>query len=260
MAKPERNLYDVLGVDRDADDAIIKRAFRVKARTLHPDVSADADAADRFAELSRAYGVLSKPTSRILYDRIGYRGRGNGGFEERDPAGPEIELAEVEVAAFEAARGTKRRVRVVSLGECVVCGGTGAAPRSLVTVCASCGGEGRLRQSVAVGDVRVLQITSCADCAGRGRVVTRPCSACAGEGTARAERTVALEIPPGAEDGALLRAHEHDAAGPGRTVHVLLRVLPHDDARLVRYGSAAALVLALFLFAVLAIAPEALAP
>ena len=86
MAKAERNLYDVLGVDRRAEPDAIKRAFRDQARTLHPDVSGDPDAAERFSELSRAYGVLSKPAKRILYDRLGYLGHGNGGFEERGEA------------------------------------------------------------------------------------------------------------------------------------------------------------------------------
>src|SRR3712207_5254272 len=121
MTTTQRDLYDVLGVGRDADAATIKRAYRSQARALHPDVSQDPEAADRFTELSRAYGVLSKPAARILYDRIGYRGRGNGTFDPDTAEGATLELAEVEVAAFEAARGTTRQVRVTSLGSCAIC-------------------------------------------------------------------------------------------------------------------------------------------
>jgi molecular chaperone DnaJ len=256
MQMPERNLYDVLGVGRDADTATIKRAFRSQARTLHPDVSEDPEAADRFSELSQAYDVLSKPTARILYDRIGYRGRGNGDFTPSgDGETPRLELAEVEVAAFEAARGTRRKVRVTAAGPCTACGGTGAEPRTLVSVCPNCGGDGRIRRRTAAREARLLQIETCGACAGRGRTLAHPCVACDGSGTARGDRTLALEVPPGATDGSLLRAARE---GEGGEVYVLLRVLPERDARLVRYASAAALLLALALFVVIALAPESL--
>lgn len=253
MANAERNLYDVLGVDRRAEPDAIKRAFRDQARTLHPDVSGDPDAAERFSELSRAYGVLSKPAKRILYDRLGYLGHGNGGFEERERSDrpSTVHLAEVTITKLEAERGATKRARVTSLGTCGSCGGTGAEPHSVVETCIACDGEGRLRQTSYVGDAEVLRIEACSACEGRGRVVTQPCTQCDGEGSTRAERTVSVEIRPGVADGSLVRAE-------GTDVHVLVKVLAERDAGLVRYAAAVALVLALALFVILAIAPDSL--
>jgi curved DNA-binding protein CbpA len=75
-----RDLYEVLGVPRGADEETLRNAYRIRARELHPDVSKDPDAEERFRELAHAYDVLSKPRSRLLYDRLAYRGPGGGGF------------------------------------------------------------------------------------------------------------------------------------------------------------------------------------
>ncbi len=112
--------YDVLGVARGADAAEIKRAFRARARLLHPDVSDDPDAEGRFRELADAYAALSKPASRLLYDHFGYRGRGawtaspaQGLFDlgERSKRRGAGDVAEVELGFYEAARGGRRSVR-----------------------------------------------------------------------------------------------------------------------------------------------------
>src|ERR671933_2599910 len=129
-----RDYYDVLGVERDADGDTIKRAFRARARELHPDVSADPGAADSFAELSKAYGVLSKPSSRRLYDNFGYGGRGNGWFAPGAARGarrvarrPVRPVAEVLVDELEAQRGVRRKVRWERAERCSACAGKGGA-------------------------------------------------------------------------------------------------------------------------------------
>jgi molecular chaperone DnaJ len=264
MAERQRHLYDVLGVDPEADAAAIKQAFRARARTLHPDVSTEADAAERFAELSRAYAVLSHPTSRLLYDRVGYLGPGNGGFEDRPPSGAAQKsarnlfgLAEVEIEAVEAVRGSRRRVRVASVGPCPGCGGSGAAPGAGVVRCAACGGDGSLRRSIHAGSARVLQVERCLICSGEGRVVAEPCVRCNGTGRTRANRTLTVRIPPGSTTGELVFAEPNgDRAGE---VFVVLRVRPDRDSPLVRYASAVALVLAVTLFVVVALIPDAVA-
>jgi molecular chaperone DnaJ len=257
---PEPDYYELLGVKRDAGAGEIKEAFRAQARRLHPDVSRDPNAGDRFAEVSRAYAVLSKPTARILYDRVGYRGPGNGGFESAEPSAEHLALlfdvAEVEVDALEARRGATRRVEITSVGICPDCVGTGADPGSEIEECLPCGGEGRLRQTANVGAARLLQIHVCAECSGTGRIVREPCAACSGSGRAHVERSLKLRIPPGTVDGALVRAQD---PREGRDVYLALRVVPHQDARLLRYSATAALALALALFAVIALAPDALA-
>lgn len=264
MAERQRHLYDVLGVDPEADAAAIKQAFRARARELHPDVSNDADAADRFAELARAYAVLSHPIARLLYDRVGYLGPGNGGFEDRPRTGavrdgaPKLfGLAEVEIEAVEAARGGRRRVRVTSVGPCPGCGGSGAAPGAGLVDCATCGGEGSLRRSIDTGSARVLEVERCLACAGEGRVVAEACAECNGTGRMRGDRRLTVRIPPGSTSGALVSAKaEGDGAGD---VFVVLRVRPDRDSPLVRYAAAVALALAVALFVVVALIPDAVA-
>jgi molecular chaperone DnaJ len=264
MAEWQRHLYDVLGVDPDADAAAIKQAFRARARELHPDVSTEADAAERFAELSRAYAVLSHPTSRLLYDRVGYLGPGNGGFEDRPRSGAAREstpnlfgLAEVEIEAIEAVRGSRRRVRVASVGPCPGCGGSGAAPWAAVVRCAACGGEGSLCRSIDAGSARVLQFERCLICSGEGRVAAEACVRCNGTGRTRDDRRLTVRIAPGSTTGELVSA-EADGDGGGN-VFVVLRVRPDRDSPLVRYAAAVALVLAVTLFVVVALSPDAVA-
>jgi molecular chaperone DnaJ len=260
MAERQLDLYDVLGVASHADATTIKRAFRARARALHPDVCPDPEAADRFAELSRAYAVLSRPAARLLYDRVGYLGPGNGGFEERPATGREerlFDLAEVEIEPIEAARGTIRRVRVAAIGPCRACDGAGTASGAAVLRCEACGGDGSMRRSIDARAARVLEVERCRICAGEGRVVADACPRCNGTGRTRTDRTLTLRIPPGATSGELVTARS-DANGAG-DVFVVLRVRPDRDSRLVRYAATAALVLAVGLFLVIALAPNAIA-
>lgn len=271
MSQSGVDYYELLGVPRDADRTAIKHAFRARARELHPDVSPDPDAKERFSELARAYSVLSKPASRILYDRFGYLGRGNGGFEAGGPDGAGsaarpgfVDVADLEVDFLEAVRGARRKVSVTAVGTCTACRGDGSVPGSRVERCETCEGEGRVRRSSELGAGRLLQIETCPDCAGRGRVVHEPCPECDGTGRARVERKVDVRIPPGAEDGGVIRVAGRGVSPNGggasapADLFVRLRVLPDRDSRLVRFVAAGALVLALALFLVLLATPEAL--
>jgi molecular chaperone DnaJ len=147
-----RDFYDVLGVPSDADAATIKRAFRARARECHPDVATALGAPERFRELAKAYDVLSTPNSRLLYDRFGYRGPGNGGFEVRE--------------------------------SCAACGGEGVR-RVEPKTCPRCGGLGRVKQVSALEAARLLRLDTCPDCAGSGRVVSEACVECGGAGEVR---------------------------------------------------------------------------
>ena len=220
MDPQERDPYDVLGIRRDADARTIKRAFRTRTRRMHPDVSWDPDAGDRFTTLVRAYGVLSQPGSRLLYDRVGWR---SGSARE-----PTRADAVVELEAFEAERGTTRRVNATSRGPCPACGGSG---------------------SIFGRDDAT------------GASPPPPCLACDGCGRATTERTVDVDIPAGARDGTVLRVAAGASRGRDRArdLHVHVRVLPERDTRLLRYASAGALVLVLALFVLLALFPASLA-
>ena len=229
--------YDVLGVPRGADAAEIKRAFRAKARLLHPDVSDDPDAEERFRELADAYAALSKPASRILYDHFGYRGRGawtgspaQGLFDlwerSRRRGAGDVEL---ELSFYEAALGGRRSVRYPTRSACPSCA-TGP--------CTACDGRGTRRESLEDGDVRVLQLVTCEACGGTGRVAG-DCEECGGSGEVEAEREVEVTIPSGVEDGARVPLGDD-----GEHVVIHVRPQPRDPAVL-RFAAALGLVAAL---------------
>jgi molecular chaperone DnaJ len=253
VSKPEtavtmtRDYYEVLGVPRDADVETIKKAFRSQARALHPDVSSEPGAAESFRELSEAYGVLSRSSTRLLYDHFGYRGRGNGWFS---PEGARAAtdflrrrnrpVAEVLVDEFEAVRGVRRRISWTRTRPCPACEGAGAAPGAMAMACPACEGSGRRRveSSLSAGE-RLLRIEDCPTCRGRGRLVSEACPACDGAGTTTIEESAEVHVPPGAADG------ERLPVGEGSS-EVVVRVLstPSDHA-LVRYVAVLGLLVAL---------------
>ena len=270
MAVAKRDYYEVLGVSPDADDQAIRRAFYGLARDWHPDVADAPDAEARFRELAEAYSVLSKRESRVLYDRYGYRGRDNHGFDagfqqaEDAPTGFEAERTQPEarpstvvrganistglaVRSFEAEEGTRRLITFHARIRCTACMGRGSL--SLPDPeCEYCLGSGRKRKVSSIDVAQVLQVERCPAC------VEEPCPRCEGQGTVEAERRIRLRIPPGVDDGVLLRVSgDGDDAGAGSVpgdLLVRLHVLPPPkDPRAVR-----SIAFALLLVAVAALA------
>jgi molecular chaperone DnaJ len=240
VSDTSRDYYEVLGVARGADAATIKRAFRARARLLHPDVSHEPDAELKFRELADAYSALSKPAARLLYDRFGYRGRGawapspaaaqafHGLFSRRRPrAGGDV--AEIELGFYEAARGAKRTVSYVLRVPC--------SSRAHENDCPACAGRGHVRQSDDEGSVRVLQLVTCSACGGSGRTAAA-CDVCGGSGETEERREVEVTIPSGVEDGARLPLDDGS--------HVVVRVGSQPvDSVAVRAAAAVGLVAAL---------------
>jgi molecular chaperone DnaJ len=254
VAVAKRDYYEVLGVSRDADEDAIRRAFHGLARDWHPDLADAPDAEARFRELAEAYSVLSKREARVLYDRYGYRGRGNQGFDEAlwqaRPAevvrGENI-VTQLEVRSFEAEEGTRRLITFQAIVRCPACMGRGSVGLP-DPECEFCHGTGRKRSALRAyfGDDDVSD--PCPEC------VDEPCPRCDGEGTIETERRIRLRIPPGVEDGAQLRVSgDGNDAGAGSVpgdLLVRLRVLPPpEDPRAVRY-----LAFALLLVAIVALA------
>jgi molecular chaperone DnaJ len=244
-----RDYYEVLGVAHGADAKTIKRAFRAKARMLHPDVSADPRADQKFRELAEAYTVLSRPASRLLYDRFGYRGRGVWAAQPASaqafaslmefwaratkrprPAGA---IGLIELGFFEAMRGGRRLVRYSAPGPCPACAGAGET-------CSACSGRGTVRSTDDSGDVVLLQLVRCEECGGSGRLVSESCPQCGGAGEAEQERESFVSIPSGAEDG------DRIPLDSDRGAFVVLRVRPQPpDSTLVRAVAAVGLLAAL---------------
>jgi molecular chaperone DnaJ len=243
MAK--RDYYQVLGVARDAGEEDLKKAYRRLAMQYHPDRNhGDTSAEARFKELNEAYDVLKDAEKRAAYDRFGHSAFENGGggggaggfaggnpfggafediFEEmfgglgrgqrgRGPVGRGSDLrTTVEVTLEEAFAGAKKTIRISTSVACEACRGSGSegpAAQAAAT-CGSCGGSGKIRAQQGF----FLIERTCPTCGGSGRVVKNPCKVCAGQGRVQRERTLAVAIPAGVEDGTRIRLSGEGEAG-----------------------------------------------
>ncbi len=259
-----QDYYELLGVSRTADTAEIKKAFRGLARQYHPDVSSHPDAETRFKEINEAYEVLSDADKRARYDRFGHAGvQGNGGsytggfagwdeiVEEfingfggagfgtagrtgarRGPMPGQDRKIVVTLTFEEAIFGVEKELRPERLEICNVCDGSGAEPGSGTVTCATCAGNGQVRQvseSWLYG--RVDRVTTCPECRGKGEVVSTPCHQCSGKGRVQSDKTISVSIPAGVGEGSqILVRGEGDSGEPGAppgNLYVVIRVQDH---------------------------------
>ena len=264
MATTDRDLYGVLGVPRDADDATIKKAFRRLARELHPDVSTAPDAEARFREAAEAYEVLTNSETRALYDRYGHAGLRSGGFTptgfdigglgdlfatffgddmfggqtRRSRRGADV-ASEIEISLADAARGITVAVPFDVTVPCATCGGDGVEPGTSPVSCTRCGGSGRLQHVSRSVFGEFVRTQACPQCRGLGRIVEHPCRACDGAGRLAERRTIDVKVPAGIHDGQRIRVsgegHAGELGGRAGDVYVQVHVLP--DSRFVREGN-----------------------
>ncbi len=258
MATAERDYYEVLGVERGASDAEIKKAFRGLARELHPDVNGSSDAEVRFREVAEAYEVLSDPERRRTYDRFGHTGLQSGGFRPtefdlgnlsdifaaffgdslfgsasgaRAARGSDVTAA-VEISLADAYSGTSTRVPLRVAVTCERCDGGRAEPGTTAEACDTCGGAGQVRHVSQSVFGHVVQTATCPRCEGRGEIVPSPCRECSGAGRVMGERELDLDVPAGIHDGQRIRLRGEGHAGtrdssPG-DAFVLVRVRSQD--------------------------------
>jgi molecular chaperone DnaJ len=251
-----QDLYDVLGVSRDASPEQIKKAYRQLARKLHPDVNPDVETQERFKEVTRAYDVLSDPKKRELYDMGGdpLSAAGAGGFgagfsftdimdaffgqgaTQRGPR-PRVRrgqdaLIRIELELAEAAFGVTKEMKVDTAVVCTLCGGSGTAVGTTLAPCSTCGGRGEIShvQRSFLGEVRTMR--PCPTCRGYGTIIPDPCGECSGDGRVRLRRAISVNIPAGVDSGNRIKLSGQGEVGPGggpaADLYVEIEVAPHD--------------------------------
>jgi molecular chaperone DnaJ len=250
----KRDYYDVLGVERSANEVEIKRAFRNRARKYHPDVNRQPDAEARFKEINEAYEVLSDANKRAAYDRFGHRGAAGafdgfsdlGGFADifetffggggrragyRGPQRGADLRYDMTITFEEAVFGTEKEIEIPTLQICEKCRGTRAEPGSGATTCARCQGSGELRRVQQSVFGQFVNVVMCDQCQGEGQVIATPCSACRGRGQQQRKKKLTIKIPAGVDRGQQIRlAGEGELGpknGPPGDLYVVLDVREH---------------------------------
>lgn len=263
-----KDLYEILGVSKDASESEIKKAFRRRARELHPDVNKAADAEDQFKELNEAYDVLSDSNKRAQYDRFGtipgaagggygggsgyvdfddlfgggfggmgdifssfFGGQGGQGGRPARKEGRDMGVG-LRITLEEVARGVEKEIVYDRLAPCPDCKGTGLGENGKVVTCPECGGKGRVVsvQRTFLGDMQTA--TTCKKCNGTGSSIENPCPECEGQGRVPDRQRVTVKVPAGIRDGQQLRVGGFGEAGiqgaQAGDLIVTCRVQPHE--------------------------------
>ena len=241
MAEQKRDYYEVLGVDKNADDAALKKAYRQLAKKYHPDVNpGDKEAEKKFKEASEAYAVLSDPDKRRQYDQFGHAAfdggaGGAGGFGGFDFSGADFsdmfgdifgELfgggrsraratnqpmqganirTAVRITFEESITGVTKELELNVKEDCKTCHGTGAKPGTSPETCPKCGGKGQVVMTTQSFFGTVRNIQTCPDCGGSGKVIREKCPDCRGTGYVQMKKKFAVDIPAGIDNGQCIR-------------------------------------------------------
>jgi molecular chaperone DnaJ len=257
MATKKRDYYEVLGLNKDASEEEIKKAYRKLAMKHHPDRNPDSkDGEEKFKEAKEAYEVLTEPEKRRAYDAYGHAGvnpqmgagpgqEGFGGFAEafgdifsdifgggqgrgRSSVFRGADLRfNLEVSLEQAARGTETKIRIPTMETCETCKGSGAKPGTHPKTCDTCHGSGTVRLSQGFFSIQ----QTCPTCHGTGKMVTDPCAGCRGAGRLKKHKTLAVKIPAGVDEGDRIRLSGEGEAGvnggPPGDLYVVMHLKPH---------------------------------
>ncbi|NLK77649.1 MAG: molecular chaperone DnaJ [Clostridiales bacterium] len=246
MAEQKRDYYEVLGVDKNADEATIKKAYRQLAKKYHPDMNpGDAEAEKKFKEASEAYAVLSDPEKKRQYDQFGHAafdggmGGGAGGFDfsgmdmgdifgdifgdffgggrrrsaDNGPRKGANLRAVLRISFEEAAFGCEKEIEITLKDDCTTCHTTGAKPGTSPETCTKCGGKGKVvyTQQSFLGMVQNVQ--SCPDCGGTGKIIKDKCPDCHGTGYIAKRKKIKVKIPAGIDNGQSVRIRDKGEPG-----------------------------------------------
>ncbi len=245
MAEQKRDYYEVLGLDKNADDAAIKKAYRGLAKQYHPDMNpGDKNAEKKFKEASEAYAILSDPEKKKQYDQFGHAAfeGGAGGFGGFDFSGADFGdifgdifgdffgggsrrrgnngpmkganlRTSVRITFEEAVFGVEREIELTLKDDCHTCHGSGAKPGTSAETCSKCGGKGQVvfTQQSFFGTVRNVQ--TCPDCHGTGKVIKEKCIDCGGTGYIASRRKIQVSIPAGIDNGQSVRIRDRGEPG-----------------------------------------------
>ncbi|MCR5785256.1 MAG: molecular chaperone DnaJ [Eubacterium sp.] len=251
MAETKRDYYEVLGIEKNADDDTIKKAYRKLAKKYHPDMNpGDADAEAKFKEASEAYAVLSDAEKRRQYDQFGHaafeNGGGGGGFDfsgmdftdifgdifgdlfggggfggfgsssrstSTGPRKGQNLRARVHISFEEAVFGTDKEIEITLKDECEKCHGTGAKPGTTPETCPKCQGKGKVVMTSRSMFGMVQNVTTCPDCHGSGKIVKEKCSDCHGTGYVANKKRIVVNIPAGIDNGQSVRIRDKGEPG-----------------------------------------------
>ncbi len=264
MAETKRDYYEVLGVDKSADESAIKKAYRSLAKKYHPDMNpGDKEAEKNFKEVNEAYAVLSDPEKKAKYDQFGHAAfeAGGGGYGDFSGfGGMDFDISDIFSSFFgggmggsgarrgpvrgedinvrltldfeEAVFGVKKEISYQRIQKCGECSGTGAAKGTTPKTCPTCNGSGRVRvqQRTPLGIMQTQK--TCDSCRGTGKIVEKPCDSCRGNGYIRATKKLDVSIPAGIDDGQriVLSGQGCDGrdGGPAGDLYIFISVRPHS--------------------------------
>ena len=262
----DKDYYEILGVDKSADENAIKKAYRSLAKKYHPDMNpGDATAEQKFKEVNEAYSILSDPDKKAKYDQFGSAafdgtggfngggfgdfgdfgdifsnifGGGFGGFgggssaRRNGPVDGDDIAVRMTLTFEEAAKGLKRDVTYHRVQKCSDCGGSGAEKGSEVETCTKCHGSGRIRvqQRTMFGVMQSEQ--ACDACRGSGKIIKKPCGNCNGKGYVKVSKTLSVNIPAGMDDGQRMalrgQGNEGRNGGMAGDLIIVFSVKPHE--------------------------------